>query len=169
MLSTALPHALAEDRARSFGGAARQVLDEQARDQQRLEAVAEAVGEKAADAEAPVDEIGGAEGERKGERGFGGALVAEPPAASRALDERVGVAHQRLQRGGRRRAPRQRFEDEHPLLIAERDQRDRQPLVLGQRDLLGRLRARRPPPSRPYRARARARRPPDADRAPARS
>ena len=129
----------AEDRARALGAAAGKVLDQQARHQQRLETVAEAVGKKAADAEAPIDEIGGPERQREGERAFRGAFVAEPPAAPCALDQRVGVAHQRLQGGGRSGPARQRLEDEHPLLVSERDQRDRQPLVLGELDLLRRV------------------------------
>ena len=164
-----LADAFAEDRARALGAVAGKLLDEQARHQQRLETVAEPVGEKAADAEAAIDEIGGAERQGEGERGLRGALVAEPPAAPRALDQRVGVAHQHLQRGGRRRPARQRLEDEHALLVAERDERDRQPLVLGEPDLLGGVAgAGGFRPRLIGRERARQR-PWDADRAPRRS
>ena len=92
-----------------------------------------------ADAETPIDEISGLKRERERERGFGGALVAEPPAASCALDQRVGVAHQRLQGGGGSGAPRQRIEDEHPLLVSQRDQRDSHPIVFSQSDFVDRL------------------------------
>ena len=143
---------VAEDRPRALGGAARQVLDDQARHQQRLEALAEPVGEKTPDPEAAVEEIGDPEREREGERRIGGALVAEPPAAPRALDQRLGVAHQRLERGGRSGAARQRLEDQHPFLVAERDQRDRQPRALGQLAVPVRIAGAFRPSPRPHRA-----------------
>ena len=128
-----------------------------------LEAVAEPLGEKAADAEAPIEEIGGAEREREGERRFGGALVAEPPVAPRALDQRLGVAHQRLHGGGRGGAPRQRLERPasapgcraRPAPTARR-------CALGQLALAPSGSRARPASSRPRRARARAVTPKDA-------
>ena len=159
---------LPEQRTRAFGLVAGELLDQQAGHQQRLETVAKTIGEKAADTKAPIDEIGGAEGERKGERRLGGAFISEPPCASRPLDQRLGVAHQRLHGGGGSRAPRQRFKNQHPFLVAERHQRDRQPLALGSVGLLRRNIERRPRRSRPDRAPAPAPPPRDANRARAR-
>ena len=67
-------------------------LDEQARHERHLEPVAEPVGEKAHDAKAAIEEIGGGERKRKGERRFGAALVAEPPVAPRALAQGFRVS-----------------------------------------------------------------------------
>ena len=145
---------IAEDRPRSLGGVAGEVLDDQTRHQQGLEPVPEAIGEKTADPEAAVEEIGGAEREGESEPRLRGVLVSEPPAAPRGLDQRLGVAHQRLERGRRCGAPGQGFEDEHPFLIAERNQSHRQALVLGQLAISVRIARPAPPSSRPRRVRA---------------
>jgi hypothetical protein len=128
-----------EDRTRAFGGVTGKPLDKQARHEQRLEALAKLIGEKAAHAKAPVKEIGGPEREREREGRFGGALVAKPSAAPRAFGKRLGVAHKRLDDSRRGRAAPEGFEHQHALLVSQRDQRHRDALALGEIDLRSRV------------------------------
>ncbi len=103
----------------------------------QLEPIAEPIGEKAHDPEATIEEIGDREGERKGERRFGAALVAEPPAAPRAFPHRFRVAQQRLHGDGRGGSLGHDFERQHPFLVAERHEANRQALMIGQARLVG--------------------------------
>ena len=121
---------LAENRARPHGVRAHELLDQQTRNEQHLEPVAEPVGEKAHDSKTAIEEIGDAERERKGERSFGAALIAETPAASRAFAQSFGVAQQRLHGDGRGGALRHDFKRQHPFLVAERHQADREALMI---------------------------------------
>ena len=114
--------------------------------EQHLETVAQAIGENAHDAEAPVEEMGEAEGKRKSERGLGAALVAEPPAASRALDEASALRKRACTRRGRRRASRQDVENHVAFLIAERHEADGEAVAIGERHLRGVAAARRRDP-----------------------
>ena len=92
-----------------------------------------------------IEEIRGPEREREGERRFGGALVAEPPvgccapstSASALRISACTAAGEAVRRG-------ERFEHKRPLLVAERNQRHREALVFGQRDLPARPCAPRP-------------------------
>ena len=137
---------------------AHELLDQQPRDEQHLEPVAQPIGEKAHNSEAAIEEIGGGERERKGERRFGAALVAEPSAASRAFAESLGVSQQRLH-GHRRGGPLGHdLERQHPLLVSQRHQADRQALMIGQARF-GDARRFCRRHSRPRKAQARWRRP----------
>ena len=111
-----------------------ELLDHQPHRQEPLEPLAEPLGEEAADPEPAVEKIGGAERQRKGEPRLGGALVAEPAVGARAFDHRVGVAQQLLHHGGRSRAGGERLHHDRALLIAERDQRHPDAIVLREPD-----------------------------------
>ena len=125
-----LDDAFAENRPRPYGVGARELLDQQTRNEQHLETVAEPVGEKTHDSKPAIEEIGDGERERKGERSFGPPLVAETPAAPRALAQSFGVAQQRLHGDGRGGSLRHDFKRQHPFLVAERHQADREALMI---------------------------------------
>ena len=146
---------LAEDRARPRRVGAGELLDQEAGHEQDFEPVAKSIGEKAHDSEPPVKEICRLESERESERRVDAALVAETSAAPRAFAEGFGVSEQRLHGDRRSRALGHDFERQHAFLVAERHERDRQALVIGQDGLFGAARLCRRDPGLIRRKRAR--------------
>jgi len=91
-LARELGDARAEDRGQAPVIERQELVDQQARDQQQLDAVGEAIGDEPYDAEMPIEEISDTEGggERQGRPGS--PAVSDPAFGPGAVDQGLGIS-----------------------------------------------------------------------------
>ena len=121
-----------EDRAQAAVVEGQELVDQQARHQQQLDTVGEAIGDEPHDAEMPIEEIGDMERGGKRQRQPGRLAVTGPAFGARAFDQVVGIAQQHLHGGRRSDAVGPRLEGQHALLVRQGNQGDGEPVAFAQ-------------------------------------